>query len=169
MFKSLLLSSFVAAPQMTAAVGTCTVNGQAADCGAGPVIFGSIFTLVWLAIIAIVIVSNWKIFTKAGKPGWASIIPIYNIIVLLKITGKPLWWIVLFFIPFVNVIASFFLAFSLAKSFGYDIGFTLGLIFLPIIFYPILAFGDATYIGPVGNGMASSPSAPPMPPQAPTA
>ena len=106
--------------------------------------------ILYLAIIVIVIAAQWKIFTKAGKPGWACIVPIYNIIVLLEIVGKPLWWIVLLFIPIANLVVSIMVANLLAKSFGKGVGFTVGMIFLPIIFYPILGFGSATYQGPAG-------------------
>ena len=100
-----------------------------------------------LAILLLIIVSLWKIFEKAGKPGWASIVPIYNIIVMLEIVGKPVWWLLLLFIPFVGLIVSIMLVFELAKKFGKGGGFALGLVLLPIIFYPILAFGDAKYEG----------------------
>ncbi len=97
------------------------------------------------------IVSIWKIFEKAGKPGWAAIIPIYNLIVWLEIVGKPWWWILLiFFIPFVNIILLIIVVHLLSKSFGKSGWFTLGLLFLSIIFFPILAFGDAKYQGPAG-------------------
>ena len=91
------------------------------------------------------IASLWKIFTKAGQPGWASIIPIYNVIVLLKIAGKPLWYIILLIIPLVNIVVGILVLIELAKNFGKGVGFAIGLILLPIIFYPILAFGDAKY------------------------
>ena len=87
----------------------------------------------------------WKVFTKAGKPGWAAIVPIYNIIVLLEIVGKPLWWIVLFIIPLVNIVAAILVNVALAEKFGKEIGFAVGLILLPIVFIPILGFGNATY------------------------
>jgi len=90
-------------------------------------------------------------FTKAGKPGWASIIPIYNAIVLLEIAGKPIWWIVLLFIPLVNFIVIIIVVIDLAKNFGKGTGFGLGLAFLPFIFYPILGFGDAKYRGTGGQ------------------
>lgn len=81
----------------------------------------------------------------AGQPGWSSIIPIYNLIVWLRIVGRPLWWIILFFVPFVNIVISIIITYQLAKVFGKGVGFTIGLILLPFIFYPILAFGQATY------------------------
>lgn len=112
-------------------------------------IFGGIFAmLIWLAVVVVLIAANWKIFTKAGKPGWASIVPIYNIIVLLEIIGRPVWWIVLALIPFVNFIFAILVSVDLAKSFGKSIGFAIGLILLAPIFFLILAFGDAKYQGP---------------------
>jgi len=111
--------------------------------------FGMGFYLFFLAVAVVSLVSYWKIFTKAGKPGWAAIVPIYNILVMLEIIGRPMWWIVLLFIPFVNIVAAFIVANDLAKAFGKTIGWTLGLIFLPVIFYPMLAFGNAKYGGPV--------------------
>jgi hypothetical protein len=97
--------------------------------------------------MVISIVSMWKIFTKAGKPGWASIIPIYNIVVLFRISGLNALLILLMFIPIVNVVMIFVLYINLAKSFGKGAGFGLGLIFLNIIFMPILAFSNAEYQG----------------------
>jgi len=88
-----------------------------------------------------------EVFTKAGKPGWASIVPIYNIIVYLQIAGKPEWWVILMFIPVVNLIVGIIALLAFAKSFGKGGGFAVGMIFLPFIFLPMLAFGDAQYIG----------------------
>ncbi len=101
--------------------------------------------ILYLAIVVLMIVSLWKIYSKAGKPGWAAIVPIYNIIVLLEIVGRPIWWIILFFIPFVNFVVAILLAIDLAKAFGRGIGTAIGIILLPIIFYPVLGFGEATY------------------------
>ena len=106
------------------------------------------FFFVYCAIFLLIIVSLWKIFTKAGKPGWAAIIPIYNAIVLLEIVGKPVWWILLLLIPFVNFFVGIYVMHLLSKAFGKDIVMTILLIFLPFIGYPMLAFGDATYGGP---------------------
>ena len=105
-----------------------------------------ILVLVYLALIVLLIASQWKIFTKAGKPGWACIVPIYSAIVLMEIIKKPMWWLLMFFVPIANI---YFLVVSmneLSKSFGKDSGFTVGLIFLPFVFLPILGFGDAQYI-----------------------
>jgi hypothetical protein len=107
--------------------------------------FGLVFMLIWLAVVVLVIASLWRVFTKAGEPGWAAIVPIYNLIVVLKIAGKPLWWIVLFLIPLVNFVMLILTTIGLAQNFGKGAGFGLGLAFLAPIFYPILAFGDAEY------------------------
>jgi hypothetical protein len=87
----------------------------------------------------------WKIFVKAGKPGWAAIVPIYNLIVILEIAGKPIWWFILLLIPFVNIIVLIMVLISFARNFGKGVGFAIGMLILPFIFYPMLAFGDATY------------------------
>lgn len=96
----------------------------------------------------IMIIAMWKLFSKAGKPGWASLIPIYNIWVLLEIVGRPGWWIILMLIPGVNFIIGIIVMIDLAKSFGKETGFAIGLILLPFIFMLILAFGKAQYQGP---------------------
>ena len=103
--------------------------------------------LVYLALIILLLVSQWKTFAKAGQPGWACIVPIYNVIVLLQIAKKPIWWIILLFIPFVNIIIIILVNIAVAENFGKGAGFGLGLVFLPIIFFPILAFSDAKYYG----------------------
>ena len=108
----------------------------------------AILLLIELAVIFVVIAGIWKVFTKAGQPGWASLIPIYNVYVLTQIVGKPGWWILLFFIPVVNIVIAIILAIELAKAFGKGTGFGVGLAFLGVIFCPILGFGDATCRGP---------------------
>jgi hypothetical protein len=107
--------------------------------------------VIYVAVLALMIVSLWKIYTKAQKPGWAVLIPIYNIIVLLEIIGKPWWWLLLMLIPFVNIIFAIWMVNLLSKSFGHGEGFTIGLILLSFIFYPILGLGDSKYIGPAGK------------------
>lgn len=111
-------------------------------------IFGIVF---YIALIVFLIATYWKIFEKAGKPGWAAIVPIYNFIVFLEIVGKPWWWLFLMFIPGVSIVFAIWATNLLSLSFGKDSGFTVGLILLGIVFYPILAFGSAQYIGPAGN------------------
>lgn len=106
--------------------------------------------IIMLAVGILMIASMWVLFTKANEPGWAAIVPIYNIIVLLKIAGKPVWWIVLFLIPFVSFIAAILIYISFAKSFGKSAGFGIGMILLPFVFFPMLAFSDAKYQGPAG-------------------
>lgn len=101
--------------------------------------------MLYIALILISVIGMWKLFTKAGKPGWACIIPIYNMIVLLEIAGKPIWWIILFFIPIVNVVISILMYVGIAERFGRGVGTALGLIFFPIIFMMILGFGSAEY------------------------
>lgn len=108
-------------------------------------IAGSAFLMVYLAAIVLGFIVAWKVYEKAGKPGWAAIVPIYNLIVLLEIVGKPLWWVILFFIPVINVIAAFLIYLELSKRFGQGAGFAVGLLLLPFIFMAILAFGSAQY------------------------
>jgi F0F1-type ATP synthase membrane subunit a len=113
--------------------------------GEGGGIGGLFFFVIWLLIVILVVAGFWKTFEKAGKPGWGAIIPIYNVILLLEIAGKPIWWILLLFIPIVNIVISVLVAIDVAKNFGKDVLFGLGLAFLGFIFYPILGFGDARY------------------------
>ncbi len=103
--------------------------------------------LIFLAIVVGIIAGIWKVFTKAGKPGWAAIVPIYNLIILLEIAGKPLWWFILFLIPIANLVAAILVGIAVAQKFGKGSGFGVGLALLGFIFYPILGFGDAKYQG----------------------
>ena len=112
---------------------------------AAVLIFFLFFGLFILIISLVLIVSLWKVYEKAGVPGWASLIPFYNQVKLLQITGKPVWWVLLMFMPIVNIVLMVIVARRLAASFGKGVGFTLGLVLLPFIFYPILAFGKSTY------------------------
>ncbi len=106
---------------------------------------GVLVILIMLAFALFMIVSYWKVFEKAGQPGWGVLIPIYNILLFLKIAGKPGWWILLYLIPLVNIVIGIIVCIDIAKNFGKDAGFGIGLAFLGIIFYPILAFGSAQY------------------------
>jgi hypothetical protein len=110
-----------------------------------------ILIVLYLALIALMIASMWIIFTKAGKPGWACLIPIYNIIVMLQIIGKPWWWLLLMLIPIVNLVFAIWMLNLISKSYGHGVGFTLGILFLSFIFLPILAFGSSKYVGPAGK------------------
>ncbi|MEY2880639.1 MAG: hypothetical protein RLZZ15_3019 [Verrucomicrobiota bacterium] len=111
-----------------------------------------IFNLLLVAIIVLVIAGIWKTFGKAGHPGWAAIIPIYNVYILLKIAGRPWWWMLLFLVPIVSIVISIMMSIDVAKAFGKGAGFGVGLALLGFIFYPILGFGDATYAGPPSRG-----------------
>jgi hypothetical protein len=118
------------------------LEAAAANGNQGP---GAGTYIVAILIAVVMVAAMWKVFTKAGKPGWASLIPIYNIIVLLEIAGKPTWWIVLFLIPGVNFIIAIVTYIALAERFGKGGGFAAGLILLGPIFFPILGFGGAQY------------------------
>jgi len=106
--------------------------------------------LVCLAVIVFWIVGMWKMFEKAGQPGWASLIPIYNLYVKIRVAGRPVWWLIFYFIPPLNLIL-IIIPFDIATRFGKGVGFALGLLFLPFLFYPILGFGDARDEGLVGE------------------
>jgi len=112
---------------------------------------GPLFWIFWLAFAILMIAACWKIFTKAGQPGWAAIIPIYNWYILCKIVGRPGWWVILLLIPIVDFIIGIILCIDLAKSFGKGFGFGIGLILLGVIFFPILGFGSAQYQGTQGG------------------
>ena len=136
-------------------------SGDAASgaAAAGLFAFFAIYMVVVFAVLALVIAGLWKIFVKAGKPGWAAIVPIYNIYTLIEIVGRPTWWLALLLLAFVPVIGSlavlavmFILYWDLAKSFGKDIGFAIGLTLLSPVFIPMLGFGSAQYIGPMASG-----------------
>lgn len=134
------------APFQLASVLAQDFDQGGAEAAAGAI--GMISSCFGLIVAVIVIAGMWKMFVKAGKPGWAAIIPIYNTIVLLEIVGCPIWWIILLLVPCVNVVISLIVLIDLAKSFGKGTGFDIGLWLLSFIFFPILGFGDARYLGP---------------------
>ncbi|MBI2214321.1 MAG: signal peptidase I [Acidobacteria bacterium] len=103
--------------------------------------------LVWAVVVVAVIAGLWKVFVKAGKPGWAAIVPIYNFIVMLEIVGKPIWWIVLMLIPVVNLVVAIIVSIALAEKFGKSAAYGIGIALLGFIFIPMLGFGDARYQG----------------------
>ena len=107
-----------------------------------------IILIVYLAIVVVCIAGMWKMYVKAGQPGWGCIIPIYDAYLICKIVGRPWWWVILLCIPFVGAIFGIILMNDLSRSFGRGIGTTLGLLFLGFIFFPILGFGSAQYQGP---------------------
>ena len=109
-------------------------------------------SLISLVIGILTIIANWKIFTKAGQAGWKSLIPIYNLVILFRIAGISPWWILAYLATFIPVVGwvvslalSIYLMVNLAKAFGKEGGFAVGLILLNTIFMMILAFGDADY------------------------
>ena len=109
--------------------------------------FGSTYTITVLAIAVVSIVAMWKIFTKANKPGWAAIVPFYNLYTEFEIAGMNGWMFLLLLIPIVNIIVAIMLYVNLAKAFGKSTGFAIGLIFLNFIFMLILAFSSTEYVG----------------------
>jgi len=113
--------------------------------GAVGALVGLVFLVVWLAFVLAIVAGIWKVFVKAGEPGWAALVPIYNLVVLVKVSGKPMWWLVLFLIPLANFVALIMIAIAVAERFGKGAGYGLGLALLPFIFYPMLGFSDAQY------------------------
>lgn len=112
---------------------------------------GFLGTILYIVVIVFFIYCMWRIFAKAGKPGWAAIIPIYNVLVEFEIVGRPWWWLWLMFVPGVNIAIGIIVLLDLAKVFGKSSGFGVGLILLPFIFIPVLALGDAKYQGPIAR------------------
>jgi hypothetical protein len=163
-------------PLLGAISPTCQVNGEMVPCdfftSEAPIgILGAVsaififFPALMLVFVIILIVAMWIIFEKAGKHGWAAIVPVYNSIILLEIIKKPTWWVILFFIPLVNIVVSIIVTYHLALAFGKSAGFAFGMMFLPFIFYPILAFGKSNYnLGGQPNFSANVPPQS-MPPQ----
>ena len=131
------------------------------DYGSTSSMFGGLAALgggVWLigtAISIFLIVSMWKIFKKAGKQGWESIVPIYNVIVMLEISGLPMWYIVLYIIPFANIYAMFKTYIELAKKFGKGTGFGVLTVFFPYVCFPILGFSNCSYEGVTNSSNGS--------------
>jgi Family of unknown function (DUF5684) len=111
------------------------------------------------AVYLVLFVATWKLYTKAGRPGWASLIPIYSSVVFCQICGRSGWWTLALMIPGVNLIISIMLTVDLARVFGRGTGFMLGLVFLSPIFFPILAFGSSRYVGrPSGRSGMTAPA-----------
>jgi len=120
---------------------------QSDDGGLFAALFGGMALLFWLAIVVVVIIGGWKVFEKAGQPGWAILIPIYNVYILLKIVGRPGWWVILYFIPLVNIVIALIVAIDLAQAFGQSAVFGVVLLFfLCGIGYLILGFGNYQYV-----------------------
>ncbi len=108
----------------------------------------AVWAIASLATLLFFIAVSWRIYAKAGKPGWACLIPFYNLVVLLEIAGRPVWWLFLLLIPPIGVVFLLLVLIDLAKSFGKGPAFGFGLFFLPPVFSAMLAFSDAQYHGP---------------------
>jgi hypothetical protein len=145
----LLPNSLLALSPMSALLAQTTDVETTAPATPSP-----IFWICYFVVIILLIAGMWKVFSKAGQPGWAVLIPIYNLYILCKVAGRPGWWLLLMLIPFLNLIILIILDIDVAKAFGKGVGFGIGLILLPFIFWPILGFGSAQYQG----GGASAPS-----------
>jgi hypothetical protein len=121
------------------------------DAGTFLSVFIPLMIIMWaLAILGVV--AMWRVFSKAGQPGWAAIVPVYNTYVLLRMVGRPGWWLALLFVPIANVVILVLVMVDLATAFGKSGGFAALLILLPFVGLPILAFSnDAVYRGPVAD------------------
>lgn len=109
-------------------------------------LFGGVFLLFWLAVVVVVIIGGWKVFEKSGQPGWAILVPIYNVYILLKIAGRPGWWLILYLIPLVNIVIALIVSIDIAKAFGQSAVFGVVLLFLFCgIGFLVLGFGNYRY------------------------
>ncbi|MCK5803897.1 MAG: signal peptidase I [Lentisphaeria bacterium] len=99
----------------------------------------SVFLAVASALVMLISVA--RVLSKAGQPGWAVIVPVYNVICLLRVARMPLWWLLLFLVPVVSIVPSVLLPLGIARRFGRGGGFAMGLLFVPVGFWPLLAFG----------------------------
>lgn len=104
------------------------------------------FFIIYFGVVALMIISMWKVYEKANKPGWAAIVPVYNLIILLEIAKKPTWWVAMYFVPIANIVFMIMTMNGVSKNFGKDEGFTVGMVLLGFVFWPILAFGNASYV-----------------------
>ena len=137
---------------MISGIASLLLQQDSAAGGLMAVLFGSTMLMVILAMVAVAIIGMWKVFVKAGQPGWAILIPIYNLYILLQIAGRPGWWLILYFVPLANIIVAVIVAMDVAKAFGQSAAFGIILLFLLSgIGYLILGFGSARYLGPQTN------------------
>ncbi len=151
---------FEALAQVTYTTTTTTTSDEGAVAAVLAAVTG-VMLLIIIPLVIFSIVCLWKVFEKAGVEGWKAIIPVYNTWIMAEIAGKPGWWGIVplaGIIPVVGIFASIagfvlyiLIAIELAKSFGKEPIFSLVLIFLSVIGYAMLAFGDAKYIGPGGK------------------
>jgi hypothetical protein len=108
-------------------------------------VFGGLNGIIGLIWWILVIIGGWKMYVKAGKPGWGVIIPFYNTYLLCKIAGRPGWWLILFFIPIVNIVIYFIVCLGIAENFGHGAGYAILLFFFAPIMFLVLGFGGDTY------------------------
>ena len=132
------------------AVSYVTVNGQPLSPEDQRIVLAAVagVFLVTMFLTVVSIASMWAVFTKAGKPGWAAIVPVYQVIVLLEVAGKPVWWLLLLMVPIVNIGVALIVMIEVAKNFGKGPVFGVGLLLFSFLFFPILGFGKAKYLGP---------------------
>lgn len=124
---------------------------------AGWLALSGVSVIVFLAIFAVMIAAMWKVYVKAGQPGWACLVPIYNLYILTQIAGRPAWWVALFFVPFANIVVLIIVSMDIAKAFGRSATFGFFLLcVLGGIGYLILGFGGARYIGPPAASAAAA-------------
>ncbi len=149
--KFLALTAAFAIPASASAQVTCTgnlcpyiVNGS----GGVSWVFFFGFLAIWFILMAFFVITFWKLFKKAGQPGWKILIPIYNMVILFRVGGLSGWFVLLSIIPFANLVIAVILCIRLAKAFGEHEAFGVGLLLLWIVFFPILAFGKSVYRGP---------------------
>ncbi len=128
------------------AVVTGSAFAQSSGSSAAAGAFG-LSSLISLVIAIVEVAAVWRLFSRAGQHGWAAIIPIYNTVVMLHVTGKSGWWLLGFFVPLLNFFVYCRMMVNMAQVFGKGVGFGIGNIFLPFIFLPILAFTDSPYVG----------------------
>jgi hypothetical protein len=148
-------------PYVLTSLAGLLMQSDTGDGGLFAALFNTTYLLCCVLPVLILIVAGlWKMFVKAGKPGWAAIIPFYNYWVAFEISGHPGWWMLGLLIPIVNIFVLAVLCYHLALSYGKGIGTALGLYFLPMFFMLWLGWGDATYVGPAGAPSASPPPAP---------
>jgi hypothetical protein len=123
------------------------LSGGSSSSGGAAAGVSLVFFLIYIAVIVLTIAGMWKTFEKAGQKGWAAIVPILNYYVIIKLVGREVWWIILLFIPCVNIVVAIILFMDLAKKFGKSEGYGIGLALLPFIFFPMLGFGKDEYQG----------------------
>jgi len=107
--------------------------------------------VIWILVFLLTLIGLAKMFSKAGQPAWYAFIPILNALAILRIAGRPPWWLLLWVLPLVNAVVSVIVWMDVAQRFGRGTGTGLGLAFLPFIFFPILGFGSATPRGVGGE------------------